>query len=782
MRKFTLALSMLAMGSIVYGQQMNNLQHRLSKMTDITVKTETQNTKRDVIAAGDVLFSETFDSTAWHTANNNGVAVPENMPNGWTAFDATGNGYYWRWSTTGPRGAYTSSPALEPNNNSIVKSTSDALPGGEKGFMQMEPDFYNTDSEGNPLETETDMDSYIQTAAIDASANSAVSIYFEQWHRFCCSAYGVDAGPKLLVSSNNTDWTQYDVHSASVNATPKFNPGRVELSISAVAANQSTVYIRFHLKGMSSYFWSIDDITVFEPQPYDIRVGEYWLDYSQEQLWYFNDTYASKGFSSAPTNSPFHAFQKFTTSRAKIVNYGSAAMTNVQFTTKIMKGETVLDSKTSEAISTLPIGSMDTIVVRHDYQIERTSENIGAYHYEGLVFGTEEDLLPTNNEYKYNFNITENLFGFTDPVNSATDRTSPFSYVGAVDGNSVGAVYMFNPPTETLADGTPAPFIAKGVNVFIQNDNYNYTIWRAEGIAMLKAVLIAGVQNPTSGEWEFSLDNTFAETDQVSIDSTTARSWVYIPFNVDGASEKFTPTVEGQQYLVLIKFYTDNKRFFIGADKFTRASYYSHFIQVQTNDPGPTAADLSSSIEFIVDRTGQNPTGTAHVIVENKKPSTGVIEPAVGAVVEFRTQDENLEDVTTVYTADATGKVEITGLRAGTYAFLAKFGGKEIRNAVTIVGSGVSEKKIMFEVEAGGVRPALLSGVKMYPNPANNSVTIESTATKIVVSNILGQVVEVINNPAQSHTLSIANYTTGVYLVTLSDNNGSTTTQRLIKQ
>ncbi|NLK15197.1 MAG: T9SS type A sorting domain-containing protein, partial [Bacteroidales bacterium] len=47
---------------------------------------------------------------------------------------------------------------------------------------------------------------------------------------------------------------------------------------------------------------------------------------------------------------------------------------------------------------------------------------------------------------------------------------------------------------------------------------------------------------------------------------------------------------------------------------------------------------------------------------------------------------------------------------------------------------------------------------------------------------IVGQVVQTIENPTEVQTISIANYTTGVYMVTLFDNNGNSTTQRFIKQ
>jgi hypothetical protein len=106
------------------------------------------------------------------------------------------------------------------------------------------------------------------------------------------------------------------------------------------------------------------------------------------------------------------------------------------------------------------------------------------------------------------------------------------------------------------------------------------------------------------------------------------------------------------------------------------------------------------------------------------------------------------------------------------------------RTGVTVQGSGQYEVTITFDVDVFGIEEYdLLSGVKLYPVPSNNTVTVESpvSISRIVISNIVGQVVETIENPTQVQTISVADYATGVYMVTLFDNNGNSTTQRLIK-
>lgn len=755
-------------------------------MTDTPVKAEFQNTKRDVIGAGDILFNEKFDSTLWHTAQADGVAIPANMPNGWSAMDNTGNNFFWRWSTTGPRGRYTAgagSAAFVPNNAQRVNSTSQNDPAGEKGFMMLESDFYNTTAEGQMANPQISMDSYIQSRAIETTGSPAVSIYFEQWHRFCCAAYSATAGPKLYVSNNGTDWTQIAVHKANVNQTPKVNPSKVEMSISSVAANQSTVYIRFHHIGQSHYHWSIDDVTVYEPVPYDTRVINYWADFGEERMSYYNNASVEKLFSAAPFYSAYHAFQKFVTSRALLQNYGASNMTNVTITTKFMKGETELHSGTaSPAIATHLVGALDSIEQTHNYQIPRVAGSKGAYHVAGLAHGAEEDELPSNNTYRYDFNITENVFGFADPATAATDRQSPFSYTGSVDGDGIGVVFKFNPPTTTIPGTTiPAPYVVKGVNMHINSDVYNWDIWDAGNVAYLQVELYQGTLNGT--EWEYDFTTPVITSESTPIDSNMVRTWVYIPFSGDGAAENITPTTEGHQYYVMVRMFTNNLRFFIGADKFIHPSYYGNLLCLG-NEFGWTGMTANIAMELVADNYGQNPTGTARFVVDNENPEIpGVYHPAAGATLKFYTQNNDGDAVESTYVLDNTGTVEIANLRSGTYAFTVTYQDELKRNGITIVGEGVNEKHIRFNKVGIESRPSL-SGVKLYPNPTNNAVTIESPAaiSRIVVSNIVGQIVDVINNPVENQTLSVANYATGVYMVTLFDNNGNSTTQRLIKQ
>ena len=809
MKKFTLIIGMLVVGSMVFAQGLTNLQHRMSKIDDVSQNDKQTTTTRTYRAPGDIIFAEYFDSTEWHTASDNGVAVPANMPAGWSVFDATGNNFFWRWSTLGPRGAYTSindgSPQwwTVPRESSRIRSTSDKE--GDRGFMTFELAFFNTTSEGGWPSAPIGHDSYIQFPTIEATDNSAVNIRFEQFHRFCCSSYSPDVGPKMYISNDNANWVRYDVDQAAVNATPS-NPSVYEMAISNVAANQSTVYVRIHIKGEAAYFWEFDDVVMYEPEPYDARVMGYWVDYRDEKWgnYFTSGDFTSsyqKRFTGTPFYNAYYAFQKITTSRAIASNFGGLSFPNAKITTKVVKEDgTVVDEKTSAAVASITPGQYDTsFVATHNFQMPKTAESVGSYYYEGLVSGTQEDLVPDNNGYRYDFHITENVFGYANPLTADSDRQSPFSYTSGIDGDGIGVIIHLDPPTENIP-GTdiPAPYVLRGINTHINNDGYNWDIWEAGNVAYLKAVVYES--DTTTGNFDFT--QPVIESESIPIDSTMVNSWVFLPFILDGSSENVTPIAEGQEYIAMIRFTTGNETFWVGADKMTQPSFNSNLLNLGGGtDLGWTGSMSNIAIELIADKYGQNPRGEVKVTVLQEIKVTGEILPLTESPVEIRVPviDEGgeftgIEPI--IQNTDANGIVTFDNLRSGSYAVLGSFeqNGEAIavdengnplrkRTGVTVQGSGQYEVTIIFENTSSIYEQDLLRDVKLYPVPSNNTVTIESPVdlSRIVVSNIVGQVIQTIENPTQLQTISVANYATGVYMVTLFDNNGNSTTQRLIK-
>jgi hypothetical protein len=782
-----LFISLLVIGSSL-GQMATDSGHILSAMDDIQHQSM-QSTPMHNFDFAQIIFIETFDSSLWHIATTPDlISIPENMPNGWTAVDETENNFYWRWSLTGPRGRYTSgsgADAFIPNNFQRVNSTSNNSPGGEKGFIMLESDFYNTTAEGQMTNPTISMDSYIQSRAINCSANTAVNIYFEQWHRFCCSSYSNSAGPKLLVSNDGASWTQISVHQSSVNQTPKVNPTIFELSLTVFDAGQATVYLRWHHKGQSHYHWSIDDIVLYQPLAFDVRLNNYWVDYSREKFSTYNNSNVYKLFSSVPYFTPYHALQPFLSARSLVTNFGELPMTDVKITTsftKAINGSEVA-SFTSAPLPTSIPGATDSIESAFTYQMPRTPETVGAYTISGIVHANEEDMVFGNNVYTYNFNVTENLFGYANPATAASDRVTPFAYLGPPYA-SIGVVFMLNPLEETLpGTTTPRPYILRGANVFISDDVYNWLLWRTGLVPSFQAEVWGGTYDFSAG---LQLDGytPIIASGPIPVDSTFAGKYLYLPFPQNGQNELLTPNQEGQTYLVSIKMNTGGMRFHIGADKITHPSFFGCFVSYGETEWGWTTLQANAAIELIADKWGENITGGVHFEILNENPTTGITTGALGANLAFFASDPNNPEIMVEHhhSVDLHGVVEITGLRSGSYAYAVEYQGESKAGRFAVTGSQMSTVRHLFSYTAVQTEP-LVEDLILYPNPTNGRLTLSNVnnARRIQISNILGQIIEVICFPESNQTIDVSHYASGVYIMNVLFDNGRVKTGMLVK-
>ncbi|MFZ4569521.1 MAG: TIM-barrel domain-containing protein [Bacteroidales bacterium] len=114
-------------------------------------------------------------------------------------------------------------------------------------------------------------DAYFQTKPIDCSGKSSVVLKFMQ--NFKWNDWGKvrsDGGLYVGVSYNGTDWKEYDVRQGISSEGDCPNPMEVELNITATAAFQKTVYLRFYWKGIYMWYWMVDDIELSEALDTDL--------------------------------------------------------------------------------------------------------------------------------------------------------------------------------------------------------------------------------------------------------------------------------------------------------------------------------------------------------------------------------------------------------------------------------------------------------------------------------------------------------------------------------
>jgi hypothetical protein len=83
-----------------------------------------------------------------------------------------------------------------------------------------------------------------------------------------------------------------------------------------------------------------------------------------------------------------------------------------------------------------------------------------------------------------------------------------------------------------------------------------------------------------------------------------------------------------------------------------------------------------------------------------------------------------------------------------------------------------------------GVKESNLDAITMTPNPFKAELVINNAegASKIVISNMLGQTIMTVNEIANRQVLSTEGLNKGVYFVTITDKNNNRRTERVVKQ
>lgn len=72
--------------------------------------------------------------------------------------------------------------------------------------------------------------------------------------------------------------------------------------------------------------------------------------------------------------------------------------------------------------------------------------------------------------------------------------------------------------------------------------------------------------------------------------------------------------------------------------------------------------------------------------------------------------------------------------------------------------------------------------VMIYPNPTRNSFALSADVTLVEIYNITGQIIKSFNNATSNQQFDITDLETGIYLIKLTDNNGTSQTNKLIKE
>jgi hypothetical protein len=345
-----------------------------------------------VQAFGDTVFYENFD---------NGI------PSGWTVVDNTNNNFVWKQTTQPPGGQYS---GTIPVINSTTKTG---------GFMQLPSDFYNTPLPPSPVS----MDSYFQTDAIDCSNIGSVLLRFQQYFRYCCSS--TQSQLSVWVSNNGTNWTEFSAKKGLGANTASPNPDNITINISSVAANQSTVYLRFHKQGASHYFWMIDDIAIVEGPTNDMKLDEELVDFNYPDGGYYTQT-----------PKPFVGPLTF---RADMSNNGSASQSNAKFNVNITQSGSSVYNKTSAPVASFSPLFRDTLAI-DSTQSFTPGATAATYSVKFTVSSDETDQDTINNSKTVMFQVTDSVYA--RDLGTANSTIGPANYIGGrADGSELGTLY-----------------------------------------------------------------------------------------------------------------------------------------------------------------------------------------------------------------------------------------------------------------------------------------------------------------------------------------------------
>ena len=179
------------------------------------------------VTAQTTIYSQTFNSTT--------------LPAGWQNVDNTGvNTATLKWQRKTSYNGFSSTTA-------------------SGGFMIFIGDAQTNDNKPENAD--------LITGAIDCSTNSFVALQFEQFFYTYYGGNNNNSSATIFVSTNGTTWTPVYTNNLTTS-----NKAKQVVDISSVAANQSTVYLKFNYTGDWDGFWAIDDIKVFQPEPLDVSV------------------------------------------------------------------------------------------------------------------------------------------------------------------------------------------------------------------------------------------------------------------------------------------------------------------------------------------------------------------------------------------------------------------------------------------------------------------------------------------------------------------------------
>lgn len=133
---------------------------------------------------------------------------------------------------------------------------------------------------------------------------------------------------------------------------------------------------------------------------------------------------------------------------------------------------------------------------------------------------------------------------------------------------------------------------------------------------------------------------------------------------------------------------------------------------------------------------------------------------------------------------------EVSAGDTESYSYTLTVGDDWNAEELEIIGMVISEDGSILNSVKGDIHTDIfdkkqnVDSFKAYPNPFNNTITIENldNSSQIIISNILGQSVMTVNVIDNTMEINTSDLNKGVYLITIIDNDNNSRTERVVKQ
>ena len=356
--------------------------------SQVLTHTATGKYKSDIGAQTSLFSSEGISAYRTTAAKGTGIAfatetfgtgTSTTLPTGWTA-NTTTMAATWKWMKQA---------SASPFTLGTLNSTTAA-----DGWM-----IFDTDSIARLSGFAAPLHSYLTSPSYNCATHPSVLLVFQQYFRSYLDSCFVEVS-----NDNGTTWNRYSVlpnNGFTPNTSLPTNSHNARINISATAANQANVKVRFHYvvtSPLGGFSWLIDDMTLSELDPVDAGIQKPGMFFTSP-----NPTYCSlSGFSNIPASLTDSVYPF-----AFVSNYGTNSLTNLSVNAHLYRGTTSVYNQSTSVVS-LPVNGVDTLAQwpsAPGYLPAAT----GSYT---SVFSTNApgDAYALNNTDTFRFGVTDTVF------------------------------------------------------------------------------------------------------------------------------------------------------------------------------------------------------------------------------------------------------------------------------------------------------------------------------------------------------------------------------------